>query len=149
MSTKCMCRQCHALWTYYCISHTPHCRPTAAAWTHYTEVCDGNVFTLLEHRIYVFVPLDYWQIWQRTDLTSHLAWGLVACSAGDLKRVAFCAIRSRMHLSLWPPLLMHTVLQFWPIVSLLNLSQSTSFVSSGVTRMKIVDIFFIVYTINM
>ena len=74
---------------YYGVDHTSHCRPRSATWT------------MLELTITFSLCLNVeciTRLWQRTDLTSHFARGLMACWAGFLKCVALHAVRSRMRL---------------------------------------------------
>ena len=84
--------QQHELWTYYFVDHTPRCRSTAAAQTHH---CNGDILTLLECQIYHQTMKTNRP---RLLLRSRLSGTWPACWAGLLKRAAFCAVRSRMHL---------------------------------------------------
>ena len=186
VSTMHMCRQCHELWTYYCIGHTLHCRPIAAAWTHHKEACNGNILARLKCRRggsnrgvlnwiivckacakFLTTPpfakpyllnchetrgawappppcirpcvestclyhqtIDRYDQEQTSPLALLDAWwpaGLNLETCSTLR----CSFENAF---LWPPLLVHIALQFWSIVSLLNLYQSASFVPSGMTR---------------
>ena len=54
--------------------------------------CNGDILALLER----WIILSMTRVWQRTDLVSHFAWGLVACWAGLLIRMVLNAVHLRL-----------------------------------------------------
>ena len=107
--------QQYELWTCYCVDHPSkaRCRSTVQQLLELTTAI--ATFSLCSN------VESTTRAWQRIDLVSRFAWGSVACWAGLLKRAALRTVHSRMRRSLWSLLFVHTALQYWPIIDLLNL----------------------------
>ena len=89
--------QQHELWSYYFVDHTAQCKSTAAARTHH---CNGKFLFCLNIE-------STTRLWPNTDFISG-TWPTEQASGYALR---LC--HSFKNLSLWPPLFVHTALQFW------------------------------------